>query len=104
MPIGTFVRARITGLTVEDVIRVPRAALRGNNQLMFVDEQSRLQVREVDILRADGEYAYVQGGADAGERISLTAIESPINGMKVRIADESVGDAEEAQLASESSQ
>ena len=38
--------------------------------------------------RAGAEYAYLRGGAMPGERIILTAIESPVNGMKVRTSDE----------------
>ena len=84
LPMGTFVRAEIAGLVVDDVIRVPRSALRGNNQLMFVDDDNRLRIRTVDVMRADTEFAYIRSGADVGERISLTAIEAPINGMLVR--------------------
>ena len=92
LPMGTFVAASIAGLTVENVIRVPRSALRGNNQLMFVGDDNRLRIRTVDVLKADAEYAYLRGGAMPGERISLTAIESPVNGMKVRTGDEPADD------------
>ncbi len=88
LPMGTFVAATIDGLTVDNVIRVPRSALRGNNQLMIIDDDNRLRVRAVDVLRTDADYAYLRGGAMPGERISLTAIGSPINGMKVRTGDE----------------
>ena len=104
LPMGTFVAANIEGATVDNVIRVPRSALRGNNQLMFVDADNRLRMRTVDVLRADAEYAYLRGGAMPGDRISATAIESPINGMKVRTADDPVAepaDVEEQRLAAE---
>lgn len=87
LPVGTFVAARIVGTTVKNVIRVPRVALRGNRQLMFVDSEDRLYIRDVDILRSDSQYAYLRGGAGVGDRISLTTIESPLNGMKVRTSD-----------------
>lgn len=105
LPMGTFVAASIDGITVENVIRVPRSALRGNNQLMFVEDDNRLRIRTVDVLRADAEYAYLRGGAMPGDRISLTAIESPINGMKVRTGDEpdeGPGEKTTKQLASDS--
>lgn len=90
LPMGTFVRADIKGLTVDNVIRVPRLALRGKDQLLFIDDDNRLRIRVVDVLRADADYAYVQDGAVAGERIAVTAIESPINGMKVRTSGNSI--------------
>jgi RND family efflux transporter MFP subunit len=88
LPMGTFVSAAIAGITIDDLVRVPRQALRGNSQLMFVDDESRLRIRDVEILRADAEYAYLSDGAAAGERITLTAIESPVNGMRVRVEGE----------------
>jgi RND family efflux transporter MFP subunit len=91
LPVGTFVAAEILGRTVSDIVRVPRSALRANSQLLFVDDEDTLRIRSVDILRADSKYAYLHGGAAAGDRISLTTIESPLNGMRVR-ANASQGD------------
>jgi RND family efflux transporter MFP subunit len=104
LPIGTFVSASIDGLHAENVIRVPRSALRGSDRLMFVDEESRLQVRTVDVLRTDSQYAYLSSGARSGERIVVTAIDAPINGMRVRTDDEPANatgeSSDESQLAS----
>jgi RND family efflux transporter MFP subunit len=100
LPMGTFVAARIEGRTVDGVIRVPRQALRGNSELVFVDDESRLRIRAVDVLRTDRNYAYIAGGAAAGERISLTAIESPVNGMRVRVAGETHDEGDDRQVAS----
>ncbi len=104
LPMGTFVAADIEGTTVDSVIRVPRSALRGNTQLMFVDADNLLRIRTVDVLRTDADYAYLRGGVMLGDRISTTAIESPINGMKVRTSADPVdeiGDEEEQRLAAE---
>ena len=87
LPIGTFVSARIDGAANVDVIRIPRTALRGADQVLVVDNENTIQIRTVDILRADNQYAYVRGGVTAGERITTTAIEAPTNGMSVRTAD-----------------
>jgi RND family efflux transporter MFP subunit len=90
LPMGTFVAARIDGTTVEHLIRVPRTALRGNNQLMFVDADNRLRMRTVDVLRADAEFAFLVSGATPGDRIIVTSIESPLNGMLVRTGGDAV--------------
>ena len=84
LPVGTFVQATIAGTTAENIIRVPRAVVRGSNQLVFVDDDSKIRVRTVDIARSDARYIYITGGAAPGERVVLTALESPINGMSVR--------------------
>jgi len=84
LPVGTFVQATIAGTVAENVIRIPRAVVRGSDQLLFVDEDDELRVGTVDIARTDADYIYVRGGASAGERVVLTALESPIDGMPVR--------------------
>jgi hypothetical protein len=88
LPMGTFVTASIEGVAMQGLLRVPRHALHGSNQLLFVDGESRLRIRNVSIARADAEYAYIDDGAEAGERVILTALESPINGMPVRTTDD----------------
>jgi len=92
LPMGTFVAADIAGMTVTNVVRIPRIALRANNQLMLVDSDSKLRIRDVEVLRADEKYAYLKSGAAVGERISLTTIESALNGMQVRTADDPASD------------
>jgi RND family efflux transporter MFP subunit len=93
LPIGTFVAATISGSNTVDVIRVPRVAIRGSNQLLFVDAENKIEIRSVEILRTDTQFAYISGGAQAGERITVTAIEAPTNGMSVR-TEESISEAE----------
>ena len=87
LPVGTFVSANIEGATYFDVIRIPRTALRGADQVLVVDDENRIQIRTINILRSDTQYAYVNGGVSAGERISITTIEAPTNGMSVRTVD-----------------
>ena len=88
LPMGSFVTARIEGVTLDGIIRVPRNALRGSDQLIFVDDDSRLRIRAVEIVRADAEYVYLTGGVAPGDRIVMTALETPINGMKVEISED----------------
>ena len=85
LPIGTFVSALIAGSKPVDLIRVPRSALRGSNQLLIVTDDSKIEIRSVDVLRSDAKFAYLRSGASAGERITTTTIQAPTNGMSVRI-------------------
>ena len=94
LPMGTFVSARIEGATIDVAVQLPRSSMRRMNEVIFVDEENRLRIRPVDVIRTDAEYAYVAGDSLVGERISLTAIESPINGAKVRTTDDPPGQAE----------
>jgi len=87
LPIGTFVSADIAGSTLLDVIRVPRVAMRGADQVLVVDPENKLEIRTVNVVRTDSQYAYLSGGIVAGEQITTTSIEAPTNGMSVRTAD-----------------
>jgi RND family efflux transporter MFP subunit len=85
LTVGLFVEARIAGRVVEDVFRVPRSALRGPRRLLVLDDGDRLRFRHVEVLRLDGETAILEAGLEEGERICLSPIEVPVDGMSVRV-------------------
>ena len=87
LPIGTFVAADIAGSTVLDLIRVPRGALRGADQVLIVNDENQIEIRRVEVVRTDAKFAYLSGGVTPGERITITAIEAPTNGMSVRTTE-----------------
>ena len=91
-----------------DVLRIPRSAVRGADQVLVVNAENRIEIRTIDVVRTDSEYAYVGGGVAPGERITTTAIEAPTNGMPVRTADmqaekDGGGDSQIASMADEGS-
>jgi hypothetical protein len=86
MPVGTFVSARIRGIVVENIVRVPRGVVRGTNELIFLDDADKLRIRNVEIARSDSDYAYLSSGAEPGERVVTTVLESAITGLQVRTA------------------
>ena len=88
LPMGTFVAAEIAGTGLDGIVRVPRTALRGSDQLIFVDDESRIRIRSVEIARADAAFIYVSTGAAPGDRIVTTALETPVNGMRVRTGED----------------
>ena len=85
LPMGTFVSADIKTRTDYTVIPIPRAALKNNRQVIVVNPENRIQLKDVKILNADAKYAYIIDGLDEGERIVITPIENAMNGMVVRI-------------------
>ena len=84
LTVGLFVEAEIFGSTFEDVVVVPRSALRASDRLYVVGTDGRLAVRDVDVLRVTGEAAYLRGGIEAGETICLSIPTSAIEGQRVR--------------------
>ena len=84
LPVGLFVQARIAGRTAVDVAVVPRQALQGQSRVLVVDDQDRLRFRSVDVLRIEKGQALIARGLLEGERVCVSAIQAPVDGMAVR--------------------
>ncbi len=87
LPMGVFVEATIAGKTAADVVVLPRSALRQPDRVLVV-ENERLRFREVEILRLYGDQAIVSGGLEPGERVCISALETVVDGMSVRVQAE----------------
>jgi RND family efflux transporter MFP subunit len=83
---GLFVEAEITGRSLDDVYVVPRDALRGRDQLLLVDAEKRLRFRTVEVVRAERGRAVIRSGLNPGDQVCLSSLETPVEGMRVRIA------------------
>jgi hypothetical protein len=84
---GLFVHAEIMGHMAEDVIVVPRAAMRGYDELLVIDDEERLRFRRVHVLRSEGERVLIRGGLREGERVCLSPLEAVTDGMRVRATE-----------------
>ena len=92
LKVGMFVEAEIKGRTAKGVYVVPRSLVLENRQALAVDAQSRLRIRELRILRADRQRAVIEGGFEPGDRLCLSAVDVPVDGMKVNVAGKEEGD------------
>ena len=91
LAVGMFVEAEIEGKWVSDVIMLPRSVLRGD-QVLVVDETDRLYHRQVEILRAESDQVLISSGLSEGERVCVSALQTPVNGMRVEVLEGLVGD------------
>jgi len=87
LAVGMFVSATIHGRIFSDVVEVPREAIRGNSRVLVIDEDLRLHVRKVEILRAGYETAVLRSGLRNGERICLSPLTTTVNDMRVRLME-----------------
>lgn len=88
LAVGLFVQAEVLGRSVENVVVLPRSALRGQDQVLVVDEKNRLRFREVAILRSDTDRVILHSGLTTGERVCISPLEAVVDGMRVRILGE----------------
>jgi RND family efflux transporter MFP subunit len=83
-PVGLFVQAEIQGRSADNVVVLPRSAIRNGDQVLLVDAEDRLRFRTVQLLRVYGDAAYVNGGLREGERICVTPLQAVVDGMRVQ--------------------
>jgi RND family efflux transporter MFP subunit len=92
LAVGMFVEAEILGRLVEDVALIPRSALRGDERVLIVDKDNKLHFRTVEVLRADFETVVISSGLDEGDRICISPLEAVVDGMEVRVVEETTPD------------
>lgn len=85
LSVGLFVEAEIHGKQVDNIVVLPRSALRGESSVFVIDANNRLQVRDVDVLRVVADQVYLKGGLEAGEQVCISALENVLEGMLVRL-------------------
>ena len=83
LSVGLFVNGEITGRKAENIIELPRSALRGNDRVLIVDESNRLRFRKVELLRLFQDKVLISAGLTQGERVCLSPIQTVIDGMPV---------------------
>lgn len=82
-PVGLFVQAEIEGRSADNIVVLPRSAVRNGNQVLVVDEDNRLRFTTVQILRVYGDDAYINGGLEKGDRVCISPLQAVVDGMRV---------------------
>jgi RND family efflux transporter MFP subunit len=84
---GTFVRAAIEGIWLENIVKLPRTALRDGETVLIASVEKEMEIRDVEIIRSEPEWIYVSRGLNDGDLVITTAIEAPIPGSKLVISE-----------------
>jgi RND family efflux transporter MFP subunit len=87
-PVGLFVKAEITGKTLNDVKEIPRRALLEGNRAIVVMADDKIAFRDLTIPRLTRDTALVSDGLEAGDRVVLTRLSAPVAGMEVEVEED----------------
>lgn len=87
MAVGLFVEAAIVGRRLDKAAIIPAGALRAGDTVFLVDQDGRLEVRQVEVANATNRRAIVSAGLSAGERVVVSAIRNPVQGMALNVQD-----------------
>ena len=85
--LGSFVDVATEAQPIDDAIRVPRAALRNGRNVYVMNEDDLLEIREVEIAWSEPDAVLVTRGLQAGERIVISRLATPIPNMLLRAAE-----------------
>lgn len=80
---GLFVEADIAGPKLENVILVPRTALRGEDEVYIANDDGTLSIKQVEVLSSDRNRVVIGSGLSAGERVVTSPIRGAAEGMKI---------------------
>ena len=87
--LGDVVRLDFRARERDDLIALPAAALRPGDEVWVLDEEERLRRRPVSVLHRDDHQVLVAEGLEAGERVILSPLGQPREGMALRTASTS---------------
>lgn len=83
---GTYVNAKIDGLHIDSAALIARHLV-NNNQVPVLDKDNKLAYQTVDILRQQGEQVVISNGLGQGDKIIVSALDFPVEGMRLSTLD-----------------
>ena len=81
--LGSFVQVRIDAGNLENVLVIPRSALREGNQIWIADENNQLQIRSTEILWTRDDSVLVANVLKPGEQLIVSDLKAPLPGLKI---------------------
>jgi len=91
LKMGSFVRAEIQGRRAEDVVVLPRSVLRPGDTVLIASEERVLEIRQVEVARAEPRLVYISRGIAEGELVITTSMDAPIPGTRLTVIGEEPG-------------
>jgi len=88
LELGMFVEVVFQGETLADMVEIPRAALRENSTVWIMDNDQKLRIVPVEIIRLQKDTVLVGGSLEDGDLVILTSLPGGADGMKLRSANE----------------
>jgi len=81
LAVGLFVDARIEGRHLPSAMSIPASALRAGDMVYLINEEGRLEIRNVSVAHSSTEQAIISKGIEPGEQVITSAIRNPVEGM-----------------------
>ena len=82
--LGSFMEAGIRANEIQNVFRLNRDYVR-TNETVWVMENDKLQIRKVNIVFQDAEYAYIDSGLNNNDKVVTTNLSTVTEGVSLRV-------------------
>lgn len=93
--LGAFLQAEIKGRRVEGGFAIDRSWLRDGDTVWVMTEDDRLAIRPVEVLYRGAEQVYLRDGLKRGDRLVISDLAVPVEGMPLRAAGQTPAPAKE---------
>ncbi len=84
--LGSYVDVKITGKILDDVFPIPVSAVRDDGTLWRVSN-GKMNIKKIKIIWKDHQKVYVGEGLTPDEKIVVSELSSPVEGMALRVLD-----------------
>ncbi len=82
---GMFVKVIFAADPPAGSVTIPRRGLRPRDEVWVLDQEDRLRIRSVRVVRAGVENAVIGGGLQPGDRLITSNLQYVVDGMAVRV-------------------
>ena len=85
--LGEYVRVKIDGKFLSDVISIPRSALHDGDQVWLADEQQALQIKKVEVLWRDNDRVLLRNALPKNTQLVTSNLSTAVSGMQLRLEE-----------------
>jgi RND family efflux transporter MFP subunit len=82
---GLYVDAIIEGRAFNDIIEIPRTALRNNHQVWLASPKDKLEIKQVIVLYKGLRNVYISSGLQTGDRVITSPLDIASQGMNIQV-------------------
>lgn len=82
---GLFVKAEIQGQVQEDLFILPSVVVNVSQQVYLVNDEHKLQIKKLEVLRHDTTSVLVKAGLNQGDLLIVSGLSVPVEGMSLEV-------------------
>lgn len=80
---GLFMKAALPGITLKNVVKLPRVCLLPDDRVALADQNNKLTTRPVKVVRSTRDEVFISEGVRPGERVLATVLAVITEGLEV---------------------